>query len=197
MPVIPNAGPTSWPEFGRGFALRAEIVTVQDCIQGHHKRCAEKKAQRGRARHASHRAQAGNVCSHFAQSHKGKKPEGSPSIAKHGAPYRPRHQTFPSGRDRTARPGERCQTCSENSLAPQVPGPIFPNHGTPAGSPSVENQPLLPGAGPGPSVPHGGPTPGLSGQAGVGQEGRITMKEILRWMTVEGTNPTVMSLRTC
>lgn len=111
--------------------------------------------------------------------------------------YRPRHQTFPWGRDRTARPGERCRTCSENSLAPQVPGPIFPNHGTPAGSPSVENQPLLPGAGPGPSVPHGGPTPGLSGQAGVRQEGRITMEEILRWMTVEGTNPTVMSSRTC
>lgn len=25
MPVIPDAGPTSWPEFGRGFVLRAEI----------------------------------------------------------------------------------------------------------------------------------------------------------------------------
>lgn len=25
MPVIPDAGPTSWPEFGRGFVLQAEI----------------------------------------------------------------------------------------------------------------------------------------------------------------------------
>lgn len=90
------------------------------------KRCAEKKAQRGQARHASHRAQAGNVCSHLAQSHKGKKPEGSPAIAKHGAPYRPRHQTFPSGRDRTARPGDDTNHAPKTRCLRRCPARSWP-----------------------------------------------------------------------
>lgn len=127
MPVIPDSGPTSWPEFGRGFVLRAEIChSARLHTRPSTKDAPRRMAQRGQARHASHRAQAGNVCSHLAQSHKGKKPEGSPAIAKHGALYRPRHQTFPSGRDRTARPGDGTNHAPKTRCLRRCPARSWP-----------------------------------------------------------------------